>query len=136
MRATKGIVLFVFPVLLGGMALTSCTVVTDPTKPTTDVTSSTSPGSSSKSEKKAEAFINTNFARIKEDMVRGRGEHLASLATLLGVREERCTEFFSLTKEKFPSLIMSERTTSNEFLTALNHELAMHPYLRDDVTSN
>lgn len=136
MTARSRIALLAFYVLAGGLWTTSCTVVTDPTKPTTDVTSSTSPGSSSKSEQKSEAFTNTNLARLKEDMALGQGEHLASLATLLGVPEKRRSEFFALAKEKFPSLVSSEQTTSEELLAALNRELARHPHLRDDVTPN
>lgn len=137
MSATRANTLFAFSVLLWGLLATSCTVVTDPTKPTTDVTSSTSPGSSkSKSDEKAKAFASENFARLKEDMALGRGEHLASLATLLGVPEDRHPEFFTLAKENFSSLVSSERTTSDELLAALNRELAMHPRLRSGVTPN
>ena len=137
MSATRANTLFAFSVLLWGLLATSCTVVTDPTKPTTDVTSSTSPGSSkSKSGEKAKAFASENFARLKEDMALGRGEHLAALATLLGVPEDRQAEFFTLAKENFSSLVSSERTTSDELLAALNRELATHPRLRGGVTPN
>lgn len=137
MGATRRIALFAFAVLAWGFLTTSCTIVTDPTKSSSDFTSSTSPGSSkSKSDEKAKAFANENLARLKEDMALGRGEYLTSLATLLEIPEDRRTQFFTLAKEKFPTLVSSEWTTSDELLAALDHELMMHPYLRGDVTPN
>jgi len=136
MNVARGIALFTFSLLTWGLLATSCTVVTDPTKPSTDVTSSTSPGSSSKSANKAGAFTSANFARLKEDMALGRGEHLASLAVLLDIPEERRVEFFMLTKEKFPTLITSEQTTPEELLAALDREIMTHPHLRSNVTQN
>jgi Protein of unknown function (DUF3015) len=135
MISKSRIILYVFSVLIWGLSATSCTIVTDPTKSSSDFTSSTSPGSSSKPspEEKAKSFANENFERLQEDMALGGGEHLASLATLLGVPNDRQPEFFALAKEQFPSLVNSAGTTSNELIAALDRELAMRPYLREEV---
>ena len=135
MISTGRIILYTLPVLIGGLLAISCSLTTDPTKSSSDFTSSTSPGSSSKSspEEKAKAFATENFARLKEDMALGRGEHLASLATLLGVPKDRQPEFFALAKEQFPSLVSSTQTTSDELIAALDRELALRPYLREEV---
>ena len=97
----------------------------------TDFTSSTSPRSDSDSDKSAEVskFVDQNFARIREDMALGGGEHLASLATLLDIPKAQQPNFFRLTKEKFSILFSSANTTPAELLAKLNEELTTHPDL-------
>ena len=100
----------------------------------TDLTSSTSPRSDSKKDEgKEEAmeFTRANFERVKIDMAVGGGEHLASLATLLGVSHSHQEEFFSLTKENFSNLYSSDETTAEELLAKLDSELSANPRLRD-----
>ena len=95
-------------------------------------TSSTSPGSgSSESAKKEQAlaFSKVKLERIKTDMAVGGGEHLTSLATLLGVPDYNQQEFFSLTKSNFSILFSSEQTTAEELLARLDDELNANPNL-------
>lgn len=95
-------------------------------------TSSTSPGSdSSKSAEKerALAFSKVELERIKTDMAVGGGEHLTSLATLLGVPAHNQQEFFALTKANFSTLFSSEPTTAEELLARLEDELSSNPGL-------
>lgn len=127
-----------FSALVGGMMLASCTTVTDPTKSSSDFSSSTSGGSSSSGSpaEKAKSFTRDNFSRLKEDLALGKGEHLVSLATLLGVPQQQQAEFFALTKEKFPALVSSEQATADDVFAALDSELAAHPYLRGNSGPN
>jgi len=100
----------------------------------TKLTSSTSPRSSSKTDTKTEEtieFTRANFERVKTDMAVGGGEHLASLATLLGVSPSHQEEFFSLTKENFSNFYSSDETTAEELLAKLDLELSVNPQLRD-----
>ena len=129
---------FTLIAVVGGMLLGACSLTTEPTESSSDFTSSTSPNSSSKSnpEPKAKAFTSDNFARLKEDMALGRGEHLASLAALLGIPEKHQAEFFALTKEKFSSLVRSEQITADEMFAALNQELLTRPHLQDSAEQN
>ena len=129
---------FTLIAVVGGMLLGSCSMTTDPTKSSSDFTSSTTPSSSShpKPEEKAKAFTSDNFARLKEDMALGRGEHLASLATLLGIPEKHQAEFFALTKEEFSSLVSSEQITADEMFVALNQELLAHRHLQGSASQN
>ena len=138
MNIYRQTLLLTFSAFVGGMMLVSCSLTTDPTKSSSDFTSSTTPGSSSKpsSEEKAKSFARDNFFRLKEDMALGRGEHLASLATLLGIPDERQAEFFALTKEKFSSLVSSEQITADEMFAALNQELLAHPHLQSSAGQN
>lgn len=46
-------------------------------------------------------FVSQNADHVSQDMAKGRGEYLTSLATLMGVPPDRQTEFFSLAQELF-----------------------------------
>jgi len=45
-------------------------------------------------EHKAEMFVASTFESLSQDMARGHGEHLASLATMMGVPVEHQPAFF------------------------------------------
>ena len=123
----------------------SCAVTTDSTKSSsnttgntseasTKFTSSTSPGggsSSDNNEAKALEFTNENFARVKSDMAVGGGEHLETLSSLLGIADSRRSEFYSLAKNNFSELVVSEQTTAEEMLTKLKATISVHPELKD-----
>lgn len=87
-------------------------------------TSSTSPGqSSSARDQKVYAFTAVNFERIREDMARGGGEYLASLASLMGIPDGQRKAFFALTQKRFQTLFSSEQTTPEELLTRLDQTM-------------
>lgn len=69
------------------------------------------------------------FESLAEEMAQGRGEHLASLATLLGVPEEAQPEFFALVQENYTRLVGSDDTTAVTMLQALQASMAEHPTL-------
>ena len=52
----------------------------------------------------ADLFIEMNYASLTEEIARGGGEHLASLATLLSVSQEDQPEFFALAQGRFASI--------------------------------
>ena len=54
---------------------------------------------------RASLFIGINYASLSEDMARGGGEHLASLATLMHVPLEHQPEFFAMAQERYVSLV-------------------------------
>ena len=80
-------------------------------------------------EEKATMFAGINFENLSQDMAQGRGEHLASLATLLGVPAEHQAEFFAMTQEKYTSLIQSGEASSVALVKALHDAMAAHPVL-------
>ena len=95
-------------------------------------TSSTSPGEGSGESAQREqalAFSRVQLERIKTDMAVGGGEHLTSLATLLGVPSHHQPKFFALTKANFSTLFSSEPTTAEDLLARLDDQLATHPTL-------
>jgi hypothetical protein len=69
------------------------------------------------------------FESLAEEMAQGRGEHLASLAVLLGVPEEVQPEFFALVQEKYTLLVGPDDTTAVTMLQALQAAMAEHPAL-------
>jgi len=80
-------------------------------------------------EHKVTMFAEINFENLSQEMAQGRGEHIASLATLLGVPAEHHAEFFAMTQERYTSLIQSGETTPVAMLKALNAAMAGHPTL-------
>jgi DUF3015 family protein len=128
--------------LLGVMGLTiavsSCAVtvesleassetINNTTDASSDFTSSTSPREASTSKQGAKAFTSYNFARLREDMAVGGGEHLASLAALLNIPDSDRPAFFRFTKERFSAWFNSEQATPDEVLAKLTAELADYP---------
>jgi hypothetical protein len=121
----------------------ACAVTTDSTKSSTKTihnttdssskfTSSTSPGGDSSDTSKREqalVFSRVGLERIKTDIAVGGGEHLTSLATLLGVPARNQQEFFALAKANFSTLFSSEQTTAEDFLARLEDELSANPAL-------
>lgn len=77
----------------------------------------------------ATMFANLNFDNLSQEMAQGGGEHLASLATLMGVPAEQQPAFFSMTQEKYTTLIQSGETTPVAMLKALQETMAAHPVL-------
>ncbi len=77
----------------------------------------------------ATLFANLNFDNLSQEMAQGGGEHLASLATLMGVPAEQQPAFFSMTQEKYSTLIQSGETTSVALIKALHETMAAHPVL-------
>ena len=49
----------------------------------------------------ATVFAAVNFDNLSQEMAQGRGEHLASLATLMGVPANHESEFFAMTQKQY-----------------------------------
>lgn len=84
--------------------------VTDLTEPTKNFTSSTSPKSwfaadgTLKSEYKVMAFTVLNYDNLKDNMARGQGEYLASLASLIDVPQDEQVRFFAFAQALYPTI--------------------------------
>ena len=81
------------------------------------------------SQHKATMFAELNFESLSQEMAQGGGEHLASLATLLGVPAGQQAEFFAMTQERYQTLIQSGETSPAAMLKALHETMAAHPVL-------
>lgn len=77
----------------------------------------------------ATMFADLNFDNLSQEMAQGGGEHLASLATLLGVPAEQHPVFFAMTQEKYTTLVQAGETAPAALVKALHEAMAAHPVL-------
>lgn len=80
-------------------------------------------------EHKTEVFVAATFENLAGDMARGEGEHLAALATLLGVPMEHRQMFFALVQERYRELTGNGKTSPSALIKALDEAMAGHPVL-------
>lgn len=78
-------------------------------------------------EHKTTVFAQLNFENLSQEMAQGQGEHLASLATLMGVPSEQHAAFFSMAQERYTSLIKTGETSPVAMVKAINDAIATHP---------
>lgn len=80
-------------------------------------------------EHKTTTFAQLNFENLSQEMAQGQGEHLASLATLMGVPAEQHPAFFAMTQERYTSLIKTGEASPVAMVKAINDAIATHPVL-------
>jgi hypothetical protein len=80
-------------------------------------------------EEQARVFAKFNFENLAQEMAQGGGEHLASLATLMGVPAEQQPAFFAMTQEKYASLMQAGEASPVALIKALHDGMAAHPVL-------
>ena len=80
-------------------------------------------------EQKTTMFAQLNFENLSQEMAQGQGEHLASLATLMGVPAEHQAAFFAMTQERYTSLVKAGETSPVAMVKAINDAIATHPVL-------
>jgi hypothetical protein len=74
-------------------------------------------------------FAELNFDNLSQEMAQGQGEHLASLATLMGIPAEHHASFFAMTQERYTSLVKAGEASPVAMVKALNEAVAGHPVL-------
>ena len=80
-------------------------------------------------EHKVNAFAALNFENLAQDMAQGHGEHIASLATLMGIPADQQPAFFAMMQEKYESLVTAGEASPVAMVKALNEAVATHPML-------
>ena len=85
-------------------------------------------------EHKATVFTAANFENLSQEMAQGRGEHLASLATLMGVPANHQGEFFSMTQNQYTALIREGEASPVAMVKVINDAIAKHPVLAQAST--
>jgi hypothetical protein len=73
-------------------------------------------------------FAAINFENLSQEMAQGQGEHLASLATLMGVPAEHQAEFFAVTQDR-TFLVKAGEASPVAMVKAMNDAIATHPVL-------
>ncbi|MDP9132835.1 MAG: DUF3015 domain-containing protein [Nitrospirota bacterium] len=85
-------------------------------------------------DQKTTLFALMNFENLTQEMAQGKGEHLASLASLMGIPDEQHGAFFALTQERYTALIQAGETSSVALVKALNDAVAKNPVLAHAVS--
>ena len=80
-------------------------------------------------QEKVNVFTAANFENISQEMAQGQGEHLTSLATLIGIPAQNHEDFFVLTQTQYDTLIHSDDTTPTAMLQSLYLAIDEHPRL-------
>ena len=115
-----------------GLAISACNT----SKATVDTfakfTSSTSPGEFINADgvvqesQKARLFTAVVYENLEQDIARGNGEYLTSLAILLKIPAGEQDEFRTLAQSEYPLLFASDRRTAESMLTALTSKRQDH----------
>jgi hypothetical protein len=74
-------------------------------------------------------FAELNYETLTQEIAQGRGEHLASLATLMGIPAERQTLFFALAQERYESLGDVGDNSPATLVHELHEAIGKHPDL-------
>lgn len=78
-------------------------------------------------------FASHSMENLSQDMARGQGEYLASLAMLLEVPTDRHAAFFTLAQEQYPLLAQGGDVSPVELIRALQTAMATHPAFAQTV---
>jgi Protein of unknown function (DUF3015) len=78
-------------------------------------------------EHKVNIFAAANYDSLSQEMARGGGEHLASLAELIGIPDENRPEFFALAQAQYVRLVQSGDTTPAALIQILQSGMETHP---------
>lgn len=78
---------------------------------------------------KTNVFAAINFDNLAQDMAQGRGEHLSSLATLMGIPAEQQPAFFAMTQERYAFFVQAGESSPSAMVKALNDAVATQPKL-------
>jgi hypothetical protein len=73
---------------------------------------------------KTAMYIDGNKSKLAQDMSKGSGESLASLAQLLGVKDADKVAFYRVTKENFAQIFVSEQASADQIAAGLKQVMA------------
>jgi DUF3015 family protein len=72
-------------------------------------------------------FAGINFDSLTQEMAQGSGEHLSSLATLMGVPVEMQPQFFALVQQHYDAILQPQNATPVTMLNSLYETMASDP---------
>ncbi len=72
-------------------------------------------------------FAELNYEALTDQIAQGRGEHLASLATLMGIPDERHALFFALAQARYESLTVLGDSSPGTLVDELSEAIEKHP---------
>lgn len=80
-------------------------------------------------EQKITMFAELNAEALAQEMAQGSGEHLASMATLMGVPQQHHEAFFAMAQGRYAALASSGDLSPAAMVKALNEGIASDPSL-------
>ncbi|WNM61010.1 DUF3015 domain-containing protein [Candidatus Nitrospira neomarina] len=84
---------------------------------------------------KVNVFAAINFDNLAQEMAQGEGEHLTSLATLMGIPVAQQPAFFAMTQKKYTTLVQEGETSPKAVVKAIHDAMVDHPVLAQVTTS-
>ena len=84
---------------------------------------------------KVNVFTALNFDNLSQEMAQGQGEHLTSLATLMGIPQEQHQEFFAMTQEKYTTLVKAGESSPKAIVKAIHDAMEGHIHLAQATIS-
>ncbi|MFN0117493.1 MAG: DUF3015 family protein [Elusimicrobiota bacterium] len=70
-----------------------------------------------------QTFVEVNFEHLRYELSKGSGSYLSALSSLLGVTAQKMPDLNNYLQSQYSALFPSEKTTSTEFMTALQQSL-------------
>ena len=83
---------------------------------------------------KVNVFTALNFDNLSQEMAQGQGEHLTSLATLMGIPEENHQGFFAMTQENYTTFVQAGETSPKAVVKAIHDAMSGHVVLAQATT--
>jgi hypothetical protein len=80
-----------------------------------------------------EVFVAVNLDNLSQDMAVGSGEHLTSLASLMGC-EGASSQFGQMTRERYTTLMERADQSSSALISGLRQEISADPALASRCT--
>jgi hypothetical protein len=84
---------------------------------------------------KVNVFAAINFDNLSQEMAQGQGEHLTSLAILMGIPVDQHPVFFAMTQEKYTTFVQAGETSPKAVVKAIHDAMVDHPVLAQAPTS-
>ena len=84
---------------------------------------------------KVNVFTALNFDNLSQEMAQGQGEHLTSLATLMGIPQEQHPEFFLMTQEIYSTLVQAGESSPKAVVKAINNAMQGRIILAQSTTN-
>ena len=83
---------------------------------------------------KLSMFTGSNMEHLAQDMSRGHGEALATMADLMGIKDQDKAGFYALTQRDFARIFPNDRTTADHVITTVKAEMSKDPVLAKYVS--
>jgi hypothetical protein len=74
-------------------------------------------------------FAEANYRDLSVELAQGEGEHLAAFAQVLGCKDGMASEFGSMTRTNYQTIMPSAQTTAVEMLQNVKSQMEAHPVL-------